>query len=363
MRANAAAVIAAVLVMLLSACEGAQWQPDPCGAVPSLEPSGWAGDPGAIDSYVASGLVPRYYVASSYFGGDAFVRATATGRTLATIPPPTAGAEITGVSAAPGDRTFVVETTETGTAAYGFYLLHLNSAGRPGALSRLRVSVPGGSTMDGFALSPDADKLAVAVVSGSSNQEFGIEVYTLVTGAVRVWTATNRGTVSILVNENTLSWTQDERTLSFPWPAGSGARLLSLVAPGGNLLTASRAAAVETGHGLACSGVPVITPDAKTLACGAVSPADSAADDPLTGVAEYDAADGMLERVLGSHQSGQAGAVLWWENTSGSVLIGGIQGPFRSCPMALPPTVGVFTGNRFVALPWTPGPLDESFAW
>jgi hypothetical protein len=362
------AVLAAVLIAALTAC-GAQGPPPPCGALTSPQPSGWAGDPGAIASDVASGLVPPYYVAVNDDGADAFVQATATGRKLATIFPPAAGGKITAVTAAPGDRTFIVgEAQWPSNVANAFYLFRVSSSGRPGALRRLPVSVPGGETADGFALSPYADKLAVAVVSGPADQEFGIEVYTLATGAVRIWTASTPATVAVPGGESTLSWTQDERTLSFPWGPGrsaasSGTRLLSLNAPGRNLLTASRAAPAGTGHGWACSGIPVITPDGKTLACGAVSSANSAASIQVAGVAEYDAASGRLERVLGQHQSGPQGALLWWENTSGSVLIGGIVGPFDSCPMALPPTVGVFTGSRFVALPGMPEPLLESFAW
>jgi len=359
-------VIAALLIVALTAC-GVRG-PAPCGQVVSPQPSGWAGDPGAIASDVASGLVPPYYVAVN--DADAVVQATATGRTLATILPPTAGGKIVGATAAAGDRTFIVgETQGIGSVADAFYLFRLSSSGRPGALRHLPVSVPGGETMDGFALSPDADKLAVAVLSGPTGQEFGIEVYTLVTGAVRIWTASSPTPGLILMGESTLSWTQDERTLSFPWglrrwsPASSGTRLLSLDAPGGNLLTASRAAPAGIGHGWVCSGIPVITPDGKTLACGAVSPAKPVANDQVAGVAEYDAASGKLERVLGQHQSAPAGALLWWENTSGSVLIGGIKGPFNSCPMALPPTVGVFTGNRFVALPGMPELFFGSFAW
>jgi len=239
------------------------------------------------------------------------------------------------VSAASGDRTFIVETVKLGNAPYAFYLFHLSPSGLPGALSRVPVSVPGGETTEGFALSPDADKLAVALVSGGSGQEFGIAVHTLATGAVRIWTADSPGAVTILEAESTMSWTQDERTLSFPWGAGRWV----------------------------CSGTPVLTPDGKTLACGAVSSAHSVANDQVAGIAEYDAAHGMLERVLGRHQSSSAGALLWWENTSGSVLIGSIRGPFDSCPTALPPTIGVFTGNRFVALPGMPERFIGSFAW
>jgi hypothetical protein len=196
------------------------------------------------------------------------------------------------------------------------------------------------------------------VVSGPTDQEIGIEVYTLATGAVRIWTAS--GPTANVEGTNSLSWTQDERTLSFPW-GNTQARLLSLDAPGRNLLTASRAALAGTGRGWACTGTPVITPDGKTLACGAQ--VNSVTGGQVAGVAEYAAASGMPERVLGQRQSGPAGSVLFWENTSGSVLIGGIQGPYGSCPNATPLTPGVITGHRFVALPGLPELSIRSFAW
>jgi hypothetical protein len=52
-----------------------------------------------------------------------------------------------------------------------------------------------------------------------------------------------------------------------------------------------------------------------------------------------------------------------WENAPGTVLIGGIRGPYSSCPIATPLTVGVITGNRFVPLPGLPELSLGSFAW
>ena len=375
----AAAVIAAALALVLTACGGGTpGPPPPCGnPLPSPEPSGWAGDPGAIASDVASGLIPPYYVAVEKYGGYAWVRTTATGVTLATIQAPTADADLVAASASSDDRTFVLETEPHGyeyggpRQERGFYLFHLSSSGRPGALRRLPVSIPSTGTMIGIALSPDADRLAVLTTSPSTDsadpyvqiQEFDIEVYTLATGAVRTWTANGPAGLSLTDGETTLAWTQDERTLSFPWTAGSKARLLSLDAPGGNLLTASRPALIGSGQAWTCSelGIPLITPDGKTLACAAYPTADST--DQVVGIAEYNAADGVLERVLGRHLSVPEGALLSWENTSGSVVIGSIEGPFQSCPTALPPTVGVFTGSRFVALPEVPAWFDGNSVW
>jgi hypothetical protein len=371
--AAAAAAVAAVLVLALTACASTQVGPiPPCGPGLTVEPSGWAGDPGTIASYVASGLIPRYYVAAGGVG-DALVQATATGETLATIRPPTSGAEIVAVSGAADDRTFAIETQGRYNApGIRFYLFRLSSSGRPGTLTQLPVSVPvaSGETVTGISLSPDADELAVSF-SGPASQESSIKVYALATGAVRTWTTSS--SPSEILPGMTLAWTRDERTLSFPWYPGTGpaARLLSLAAPGGDLLKASRAART----GADCTQVaPVITPDGKTIACGAQrSPAESATasqgdqdgqqDQVLSGFAEYNAADGAPEGVLGGQQSLGHGPVLWWENTSGSVLIGGIAAPFQSCPIAEPLTVGVFTADRYIALPGMPELFITSFAW
>jgi hypothetical protein len=372
-----AAMITAVLALVLTGCGSTQGQPSPCGnPLPSPEPSGWAQDPEAISSYVASGLIPPYYVAVGDGGGYAFVRTTATGITLATIQAPTADAEIVAAGAAADDRTFVVETQTRGYGIlrYGLYLFHLSSSGRPGALRRLPVSMPSTGAMVAIALSPDADRLAVLTTSASTDtadpyvqsEELDLEVYTLATGAVRTWTGNSPGSsLDLPDGEIVLSWTQDERTLSFPWTADAGARLLSLDTPGGNLLTASRPALIGTDQAWACSEseVPLLTPDGRTLACGAYPTSDSAADDEVAGIAEYDAADGTLERALGKHLSEPNGATVAWENSSGSVVIGGIRGPFQSCPTSLPPTVGVFTADRFVALPEVPSWFTGNSVW
>ncbi|HTJ67211.1 MAG TPA: hypothetical protein VL551_06745 [Actinospica sp.] len=369
MRTNAAApiVIAAAILVTLTACQIAP-EHYPCGSLPSPQPSDWAQDPAALDSYVASGMIPPYYVEANDYGADAFVRETATGKTLATIQPPPPDEQIIAATAASDDRTFVIEAERFNGATRSLYRFHLNSSGRPGLLSRLPVSLPSDATLDGIALSPNADKIAFAILSSQSSEKFAIEIDTLATGTLRTWTATDPTNI-LLRGETTLSWTRDERTLSFPWGVGhfdaAGTRLLNLNAPTAdtNLLTASRPAPTETGHGWTCTGTPIITPDAKTLTCGAVQSPPSTAVEQVAAVAEYDAPTGKLERVVGRQQSTQLGAVLWWQNTKGTVLIGAVQGPFDSCPMALPATAGVFTANRFIALPEAVRQLGANYAW
>jgi hypothetical protein len=59
----------------------------------------------------------------------------------------------------------------------------------------------------------------------------------------------------------------------------------------------------------------------------------------------------------------RATTVVWREDAPGTVLTGGIPGPYSSCPVATPLTVGFITGNRFVPLPALPDLSLGSFAW
>jgi hypothetical protein len=321
--------------------------------------------PETIASLVATGLVPRYYVEISTSGSDAAVRATATGKTLATIAPPTAGDLIVAVSAAADDRTFVVaERPGAGTrsSAVTFYQFRLSSTGRPGRLGRVPGSVPSGEAMTGLAFSPRADKLAVASRPGPNKLQ--IKVYSLVTAAVPTWTATASDVGPGLAagtapgDVTTLSWTQDERTLAFAWD-GNGTRLISPDAPSGNLISASRAGFGGTGQGWTCMASPMITGDGTTLACGArVWSPESVSNDQI-GYAEYAATLGKLEHVVGQRLSGPEGPTLGWVNASGGVLIGGVQANLNS-PLLI---VGVITGDRFLPLPGSPDLSSMNIAW
>jgi hypothetical protein len=311
--------------------------------------------PGTIASYVASGQVPPFYTEINGSGSDAAVRATATGKTLATIRP-AAGDLIVAVSAA-DDGTFVLaERPHPGTIAgtFTFYEFRLSSAGRPGTLTRLRTSLPGEMSITGFALSPAADRLAIAGTPGHHEEE--IRVVTLATGAVRTWTASGVG--SVIEDVMSLSWTQNEQTLAFAWD-GAGTRLLSLDAASGNLVDASREAFSGIGHGWACMTSAMITPDGRLLVCGARARDSIGISNDQIGYAEYAVTSGKLEQVLGQRLAGPTGPTLGWMNASGSVLIGGVQ-PVQNSPL---PTLGVITGNRFLPLPGSLQLTAMSIAW
>jgi hypothetical protein len=236
-----------------------------------------AGPP--ISSYVSSGQVPPYYVAITSRGNPnldpsyAVVKATVSGKTLATIGPSVAGGTILAVTAAADDRTFVLDEqhwSDSENQGYGtrtFYEFRLSSAGRPGPLTRLPMIVPNGQLLTGLAMSPDGSKLAITVEPDNDKNEPNlttVSVYTLATGAVRTWTG--NGTIGTIGDDaRSLSWTADGRTLAFDWlsasgPQGMGVRLLDLGASGRSLLADSRqvvSAAVQAPDATPTSTAPV----------------------------------------------------------------------------------------------------------
>ena len=233
-----------------------------------------AGPP--VSSYVASGQVPRYYVAIESHGNPNFnpsyavVRATVTGAALATIPASVTHGTVVALTAAADDRTFILDE-QVFVATDGnanqffeprtFYLVRLDASGRPGTPTRLPMTVPGGEMMTGLALSPDGSKLAIAVEPDNVKDDPNLQqilVYTLATGAVRTWSGD--GTIGFGPDDaRSLSWAGDERTLAFFWAASPGiqtsVRLLDVETGGGSLLADSRQAV-----SLMNEPLPILTP-------------------------------------------------------------------------------------------------------
>ena len=249
---------------------------------PAPAPEAGTGPPGPVaagppvSSYVASGQVPRYYVAIESRGNPNFnpsyavVRATATGAALATIPASVAHGTVVAVTAAADDRTFVLDEQMFVAADSNanqlfeprtFYLVRPGAAGGPGTPTRLPMTVPGGEMLTGFALSPDGSKLAIAVEPDNVKNDPSLQqirVYTLATGAVQTWSAD--GTIGFGPDDaRSLSWADDERTLAFSWAASPGiqtsVRLLDVETGGGSLLAGSRQAV-----SLVNEPLPILTP-------------------------------------------------------------------------------------------------------
>jgi hypothetical protein len=198
--------------------------------------------------------VPPYYVALTLESPplhkplvvDVTVRATATGKVLATVPDPAPHYAFSVVSAAADDRTFVVGAVKvTGiTEATGpvrFYLLRFNAASDTVSLHKLPITnvISGASTPLGIALSPNGRYLAVATGSFA-----GIRVYSLRSGAERSWLTSRSNNIAYLLAP---SWAGNSRTLAFfvegliadPKSPHTGVYLLNTASRRRGLLSAS----------------------------------------------------------------------------------------------------------------------------
>jgi hypothetical protein len=206
--------------------------------------------------------VPRYFVALTGNalpdqGQRAVAVATATGKVLGSVAAPAPYRVFTWVAAAGDDRTFVLAAQRArpvggvlrqvmGVGAAKLYRLVLHRSGRPGALEPLPIP-PISGNINGFALSPDASKLAVSTTRapGAVANSSQIHVFVLATGAERSWVLGNVGWVGQdKPGAESLAWAGDNRTLLFKEYLGEGGsaaeiRLLDTAAPGGVLAAAS----------------------------------------------------------------------------------------------------------------------------
>jgi hypothetical protein len=190
--------------------------------------------PAALDQ------VPRYFAELALtgpvqvIGGEAVVvRSTLTGHVLATVTPPRPYQIFTWVSAAAGDRTFVLAAQRYWPIASGqagmpaqnrdittptvFFKLAFDPATHTAKLARLAVpeTIPS-AQLAGMTVSPDGTRLALDL--GQS-----IQVVTLATGAIRSWAWPGGGWIG---NNKPIgqifSWTADGTTLAFQQRNGNG---------------------------------------------------------------------------------------------------------------------------------------------
>jgi hypothetical protein len=340
----------------------------------------------SLASYVSADVIPPYFVSVAFTGkaaqspAVAVVHDTVSGHALATIRPSIRGGTIVGVSAAGNDRTFVLDeqtwvkypypAVAAGyPGSHSLYLLRLSSAGRVSSLSQLRVTVPATQVLNAFALSPDGQRLALAVAPKKGPARTDLEVVTLSTGSTRVWAA-NGIFRSGAADSRGLSWTADGRELAFEWQAnnvgeypGVEARLLNLTSAGGDLLAASRRV-ITTTRQFTPSGStfqvadaenePVVTPDGSAIVTNTVyfqvkTKESGQATNGRYGFAEYSTRTGKLIRILGYWKIKPAGyffTQVLWSSPSGRVLIGTIPGG----------RIGIINGNEFTPLNMPPVP-------
>jgi hypothetical protein len=350
--------------------------------------------------------VPRYYVALTDTGppggwpGQAEVRATRTGRVVATLAAPRPDNAFIMVAAASGVGRYVlaaqplahlhqkvagvggrpVPGKTAGTPAPAgpirFYQLRISSSGQVSALSPLPVpALPADADLSGLALTPDGRQLAVATRAGGPRPGPEIQVDTLATGAQRVWTWP--GAQPVIESQggtgSALSWAADDRTLAFAQLIDGRyrVRLLDTTAPGSSL-AASRPALTlnwsgrgrRFGHGRAVNNTDtfgaLLTPDGSKIVVATVTQSKH----PLTSefaFTEFSAQTGKMVAVLGRwwfirRWPQQQQAVLW-TNTDGSTLLvlahraGVTVSPTSPGPGSVPEAFGVLHGNRYTPLP------------
>lgn len=337
------------------------------GAVHRNTPTG----PGAV---VAPSTPPRYYVTLTFTGNGqccqrgepvspqthAVVRATATGRAVATIAPPRPYQTFTGVSAADDDRTFVLAAQRlaplplTNQPPTKFFVLRLGPGSRPARLAPLRIP-PLATTVYDLALSPNGAFLAVT--AGAPDPS--LLVFNTATGAERIWSPPGIGTSrAVGATQGSLSWTSDGRTLALIYwgrPNGGGLRLLDVAERGSNLLANSSRLAVRQPKNAAGRAYWIqaqITPDGHTVV--GIRGQSTHFSQQLV---EFSAQTGKVVRALndirflyGDNEQ------VHWASPSGNILI---VTDARHGHHKLPPApfveanAGVLKDGHYTPLPWS----------
>jgi hypothetical protein len=348
--------------------------------------------------------VPPYYVVlagknpspSVMQPQSATVRASATGTVLATVTPPRPYRTFEMARTAGDNHTFLLiagrwETTHkqggtfVRTGPPRLFLLHIGLDGRTTRLTPLLApQEPANAQISDVALSPDGSRLAVALRGGTGGGPGPqIQVFTLATGAERVWTWPGGGPITNNAGGNgeVLSWASDGRTLAFQqWVTGNiiDLRLLDTATSGHNLQTASRLVLRWPGDGATWHFVhgkisnvifgfsAVITPDGTRIVAATVSETKHPLSSELA-FTEFSATTGKVVAVLDRWRlpglyPGQVQDVLW-SSASGSKLIVLAHKP--GVPTRDPHSVnsagygiefGVLTPNGFAPLPGAPRP-------
>ena len=362
---TAAAAVAGVTVLSVAlSAQGGPGQPAP-GALAS-------GGPALPPRYAA--LVEKVQDSGTGIGSSLVIRATATGRTLATVDPPGAANAFCDLAGSPDGRTFVAEAC-TGWVSSGgdqtvhltkpkLYRLTLDDQGKVSSLSPLDISPPAPNDLDALAVSPDGSKLAVASADHSS--DFGrdpvIGLYSLGTGQLlRSWAWDGQADImGRSGGTGSMSFTADGSTIEFPLSVGDQlagqVRLLDTTAPGSSLRQARLVLNFGPTPDLQVAAGPqgpdsMITPDGSRIVASTADVSGQARTQ-LT-VSEFSAATGAKAAVL-SPVTVRGNNVLFqtvlWSSPDGSKLIAAVMpagglGPDRLLP------VGVLTARGFTPLP------------
>ena len=311
---------------------------------------------GDVVSYTSGGT--QY--SSSVLGRSIQIRATATGKLVATVSPPAPYNNFAVLTGTPDGQTFVLGAERywgfrgarsplTGaldpTAPLKFVLLHVTPDGqaRWSALSLPLTILPG--QQPSIALSPDGTRLAVAY--GGGGPAAILRVITLATGQTREWQWPHASWTPLIQGQG--AWTADGRTLVLgQWNVARGAArqppggnapantttvwLVDTAAPGGTTPPGQQLT-LHAPAGLSTPGLPFITPDGSKL----IATTGTSARTLLPGgtangeFAVYSARTGALIESLApwtwSQSSPAAGnrrpapAVAWSDPSGGELLV------------------------------------------
>jgi len=327
------------------------------------------------------GGVPPYYVAlyAPASGGRprplaAMIRATVTGRTLATVRPP-ASLSFIAVGGAGDDQTFALAARPAGTTAGGplrFFELRYNPASRSAVTTSLAIPpLAGHQVLTGFALSGDGRDLAVSYhLAGGLSSVQTVRVYDLATGAMRSWSSP--GWTGFPGYPRALSWARGHEVLAVDWSgpddcgatsgATSSVRLLNLATGGGSLLADSTLAVAASAGGSGCfAGDPSISGNGRTVVApiGAI---DRRSHLGYVKLAEFSVRTHRLTGTLRPRYGlpgGWVAFVLWTGLAGRAVIVHATTGPGLSLlPYILPAAIA---GDRSARLPWSIGTADA--AW
>lgn len=309
------------------------------------------------------------------FRSNLVIREMATGRVLATVTAPRPANSFCDLSGTPDGRTFVAEACKVTvkrllggflvrTRPVRFARLTVDGQGQVGRLRPLRVPVPGGTRLDGAAVSPGGRMLAVAsaVHIGAFPHDPLIRLYDLGTGRLlRTWRWAGRADITgrspVGSSASPLSWTADGATIAFPILAGrqqrAQVRLLDTAAPGGNLRRTRVVLDFGPTQLKQFSMIPagpdsMITPDGTRIVASTAVVSRHPASARMT-VSEFSVASGARLAVLHTVTLDQGSATflpVLWSSPDGSTVIaaGGLGN-------GLVLIIGVMTGGGFTRLP------------
>jgi hypothetical protein len=348
---------------------------------------------------------PPYYLALIPNGNNgpqyAVIRSTVTGATEATIRPPKPFNTFSQATGAADDRTFVLGAQSfpagwTGPAGgkppVKFFVVHFSPA--HGTFTMAPLPIPEiGNTVQGIALSPDATRLAITNDTDPTGAETQVRIYSLASGAVRVWQSPGTIGNGGGDDQDAMSWAADGETLAFNWtPATKHMKngelcftsvsgvlwLLNTATAGGSLLADSRLALpTSLPSGVGSDNQATLTPDGtkiiipvqrpgRTISAPCLKPVPfqqvlphqagaSAAPSSITFEFEvFSTRTGKLVDALHPDHvrngSSYPDLSMAWSNPSGSVLV--VQAPTGN---GRPAVLGVLSGDKFIPIPGTGG--------